>query len=40
MKFRALAPGVTIASIREGQRDKDPSRLAAILEGLRLAGVE
>jgi TolB-like protein/tetratricopeptide (TPR) repeat protein len=39
-KFRALAPDVTIAGIREGQPAKDPSRLAAILEGLRLAGLD
>ena len=38
-KFRAIAPGVTIASIRSGQPNKDPHRLAAILEGLRLAGL-
>ena len=35
----ALVPGMTIARIRSGQPDKDPSRLAAILEGLRLAGL-
>ncbi len=39
-KFRALAPGVTIASIKAGQPDKHPDRMAAILEGLRLAGLE
>jgi len=39
-KFRTLAPGVTISSIRKGQPDKDLSRLAAILEGLQLAGLE
>ena len=39
-KFRALAPGVTIAGIRDGQPAKDPSRMAAILDGLRLAGLE
>ena len=39
-KFRRLAPGVTIASIKAGQPDKDPSRMAAILEGLRLAGLD
>ena len=33
------APGVTIASIEAGQPAKDPSRMAAILEGLRLAGL-
>jgi TolB-like protein/Flp pilus assembly protein TadD len=39
-KFRALVPGVTIASIRDGQPAKDPSRMAAILDGLRLAGLD
>ncbi len=39
-KFRALAPGVTIASIKAGQPAKDPSRMAAILGGLRLAGLD
>ena len=39
-KFRALAPGVTIASIAAGQPAYDPSRMAAILEGLRMAGLE
>ena len=38
--FKALAPDVTIASIRAGQSAKDPSRIAAILEGLRIAGLE
>ncbi len=37
--FRKLAPGVTIASIWAGQPQKDPSRCAAILDGLRLAGL-
>ena len=37
--FRKLAPGVTVASIWAGQPQKDPSRCAAILEGLRLAGL-
>jgi adenylate cyclase len=32
-------PGVTIASIWAGQPQKDPSRVAAILEGLRQAGM-
>ena len=39
-KFRTLAPDVTIASIRAGQPEYDPSRMAAILEGLRIAGLE
>ncbi len=37
--FRKLAPSVTIASIWAGQPQKDPSRCAAILQGLRLAGL-
>ncbi|MDG4885372.1 adenylate/guanylate cyclase domain-containing protein [Mesorhizobium sp. WSM4884] len=39
-KFQALAPDVTIASIRAGLPEYDPSRMAAILEGLRLAGLK
>jgi tetratricopeptide (TPR) repeat protein len=39
-KFQTLAPGVTIASIKAGQPAKYPSRMAAILEGLRLAGLD
>ena len=38
-QFRTLAPEVTIASIWAGQPQKDPSRCAAILDGLRLAGL-
>ena len=38
-RFRVLGPEVTIASIRAGQPARDPSRMAAILEGLRLAGL-
>ena len=38
-KFRVLAPNVTVASIREGQPVTNPSRVAAVLEGLRLAGL-
>ncbi len=38
-QFRAIAPGMTIASIWAGQPQKDPSRCAAILQGLRLAGL-
>ena len=37
--FRKLAPGVTIASIWAGQPQRDPSRCAAILDGLRIAGL-
>jgi TolB-like protein/Tfp pilus assembly protein PilF len=39
-KFRALVPGITVERIKAGQADKDPTRLAAILDGLRLAGLE
>jgi TolB-like protein/Tfp pilus assembly protein PilF len=39
-KFRALVPGSTVARIKAGQPDKDPSRLAAILAGLQMAGLE
>ena len=39
-EFRKIAPGVTIASIWAGQPQKDPSRMAAILDGLRLAGLD
>ena len=38
-QFRKLAPGVSIASIWAGQPQRDPSRCAAILDGLRLAGM-
>ena len=38
-RFRVLGPEVTIASIRAGQPARDPSRMVAILEGLRLAGL-
>ncbi|MGO4838339.1 tetratricopeptide repeat protein, partial [Rhizobiaceae sp. 2RAB30] len=34
-----MAPDVTIARIAAGQPAKDPARLAAILDGLRLAGL-
>ena len=40
VKFRALAPDITIARIKAGQADKDGTRMAAILEGLRLAGLD
>ncbi len=39
-KFRALAPDITIARIKAEQADKDGTRMAAILEGLRLAGLD
>ena len=38
-EFRAIAPDVTVASIRAGQPTEDPARVAAILEGLRIAGL-
>jgi tetratricopeptide (TPR) repeat protein len=34
------APGATVARIRASQPDKDPSRIAATLEGLRIAGLD
>lgn len=39
-KFQALAPGATIARIREGQPAKYPDRMAGIIEGLRMAGLD
>jgi TolB-like protein/Tfp pilus assembly protein PilF len=39
-KFRALRPDITIARIKAEQADKDGTRMAAILEGLRLAGLD
>jgi TolB-like protein/Tfp pilus assembly protein PilF len=38
-EFRAMVPEVTIATIVAGQPRRDPARLAAILDGLRLAGM-
>jgi tetratricopeptide (TPR) repeat protein len=38
-ELKRMAPGVSIARIKAGQPAKDPSRLAAILDGLRLAGL-
>jgi TolB-like protein len=38
-EFHAMVPEVTIASIVAGQPRKDPERLAAVLEGLRKAGM-
>jgi len=38
-ELRRIAPAVTIERIRDGQPAKDPERLAAILDGLRLAGL-
>jgi adenylate cyclase len=39
-KFRTLVSDITVAKIKAGQADKDPTRMASILEGLRLAGLE
>jgi TolB-like protein len=38
--LRRVAPGTTIASIKSTERYKDPSRLSALLDGLRLAGLD
>ena len=38
--LRRIVPGVSLASIRAAQAGRDPSRHTAILEGLRLAGLE
>jgi TolB-like protein/Tfp pilus assembly protein PilF len=38
-RFQTLAPNVTIASIRNGQPDRDGTRMKAILDGLRMAGL-
>ena len=38
-EFRKYAPEVTIAKLRQGQPAKYPDRLAAIFEGLRMAGM-
>ena len=37
--LKRVSPGVTIARIKSGQPAYDPSRLASILDGLRLAGL-
>lgn len=37
-EYRALVPGITLARIRAAQ-PPDPTRMGAILEGLRLAGL-
>jgi adenylate cyclase len=37
--LKKLSPGVTVTMIWAGQPQKDPSRLDAILDGLRLAGL-
>ncbi len=39
VQFLAIVPEMTIARIREGQPDRDPQRIAPMLEGLRLAGL-
>ena len=38
-KLRSVVPTVTVAQIRAAQPDKDPTRKAALFEGLRLAGM-
>ncbi|WP_259186778.1 winged helix-turn-helix domain-containing protein [Rhizobium sp. BK176] len=38
-KLMTLSPSVTIEAIRSGHPDKDPKRLANVLNGLRLAGM-
>ncbi len=38
--FKTLAPEVTVSSIRAGQAARDPNRIAAVLEGLRIAGLD
>lgn len=38
--LKRLSPGVSVARVWAGQPQKDPSRLAAVLDGLRLAGLE
>jgi hypothetical protein len=39
-KFQTLVPGITMARIKAGQADKDGMRMAAMLHGLRLAGLD
>jgi hypothetical protein len=38
-ELKKASPGITIARIEAGQPAKDPSRILAILEGLRIAGL-
>lgn len=38
-RYRAIAPEVTIESIRRGQPYADPSRLVPLIEGMRIAGL-
>ena len=38
--LKRLSPGVTVQRVWAGQPQKDPSRLEAILDGLRLAGLQ
>ena len=38
--LRKIAPDSTVARIKAGQPAKDPGRVSAILEGLRLAGLD
>ncbi len=39
-ELKQLTPTVTIARIKAGQPAKDPTRIATMLEGLRMAGLE
>jgi TolB-like protein/Tfp pilus assembly protein PilF len=39
-RLRAIAPGVSLARIQAGQPDRYPERIGAVLEGMRLAGME
>jgi tetratricopeptide (TPR) repeat protein len=39
-RLRAIAPGISLARIKAGQPLKYPERIGAVLEGMRLAGME
>ena len=39
-ELRQVAPGITVSRIWAGQPQMDPNRMANILDGLRLAGLE
>jgi hypothetical protein len=39
-RLREIAPGVSLARIKAGQPARYPDRIEAILEGLRLAGLQ
>ena len=38
--FNAMRPGMSVRKIRDAQPKKEPDRMAAILDGLRMAGLE